>query len=306
MMEMYKPKANSPELITQGELNTTAEQVTVSDASAYRMEDLPIPMTLGEGEGAETVLVTGITGNLLTMERAFQGEARIWPSGTAMARYFTAYDQEAIQENLAELDNKKALKTNVLEKDNTTAYTPTADYHPATKKYADDLAEGRYSKTAGATAGNFAAFGADSQLADSGKGPEDFAGAEDLSFHTGNGSIHTSAEEKAAWYGKADSIPDSALTVTAATAALSESASYQYGELTSLALTGAKPVDTAYYAYRISFTSGTSPTTLTVPEGWVFSGDGCADGVFAPEASTEYEMIGVWSGSNLRWVVKAW
>lgn len=94
--------------------------------------------------------------------------------------------------------------------------------------------------------------------------------------------------------------------MTAATAALSESASYQYGELTSLALTGAKPVDTAYYAYRISFTSGTSPTTLTVPEGWVFSGDGCADGVFAPEASTEYEMIGVWSGSNLRWVVKAW
>ena len=31
-----------------------------------------------------------------------------------------------------------ALKTNVLEKDNTTAFTPTADYHPSTKKYVDD------------------------------------------------------------------------------------------------------------------------------------------------------------------------
>ena len=31
----------------------------------------------------------------------------------------------------------KADKTNVLEKDNTTAFTPTADYHPATKAYVD-------------------------------------------------------------------------------------------------------------------------------------------------------------------------
>ncbi len=32
----------------------------------------------------------------------------------------------------------KADKTNVLEKDNTTAFTPTADYHPATKEYVDN------------------------------------------------------------------------------------------------------------------------------------------------------------------------
>lgn len=35
-----------------------------------------------------------------------------------------------------------AEKTNVLEKDNTTIFTPTADYHPATKKYVDDNAGG--------------------------------------------------------------------------------------------------------------------------------------------------------------------
>ena len=32
----------------------------------------------------------------------------------------------------------KADKTNVLEKNNTTAFTPDADYEPATKKYVDD------------------------------------------------------------------------------------------------------------------------------------------------------------------------
>tara|TARA_R110000850_G_scaffold240615_2_gene365146 strand:- start:346 stop:621 length:276 start_codon:yes stop_codon:yes gene_type:complete len=32
----------------------------------------------------------------------------------------------------------KADKTNVLELDNTTAFTPNSDYEPATKKYVDD------------------------------------------------------------------------------------------------------------------------------------------------------------------------
>lgn len=36
----------------------------------------------------------------------------------------------------------KANKTNVLEKDNTTSFTPTTDYHPATKKFVDDTISG--------------------------------------------------------------------------------------------------------------------------------------------------------------------
>ncbi|MFI1771541.1 hypothetical protein ACH5TX_07485, partial [Flavobacteriaceae bacterium MEBiC06459] len=36
------------------------------------------------------------------------------------------------------LENSKAAKTNVLELDNTNAFTPDADYEPATKKYVDD------------------------------------------------------------------------------------------------------------------------------------------------------------------------
>lgn len=37
-----------------------------------------------------------------------------------------------------------ALKSNVLELDNTTAFTPDADYEPATKKYVDDNAGGGF------------------------------------------------------------------------------------------------------------------------------------------------------------------
>lgn len=44
--------------------------------------------------------------------------------------------------NITSLQNNKADKVNVLEKDNTTPYSPTADYHPATKAYVDSLTGG--------------------------------------------------------------------------------------------------------------------------------------------------------------------
>ena len=45
--------------------------------------------------------------------------------------------------NISETLAGKADKTEVLTKTNTTAFTPTADYHPATKKYVDDLASNK-------------------------------------------------------------------------------------------------------------------------------------------------------------------
>lgn len=43
------------------------------------------------------------------------------------------------QKDLMELLNQRVLATAVLTKTNTTAYTPTTDFHPATKKYVDDV-----------------------------------------------------------------------------------------------------------------------------------------------------------------------
>lgn len=51
------------------------------------------------------------------------------------------YPQEYID---TELD-LKADKTNVLEKDNTTSYTPTQDYHPATKLSSEQVSNASYS-----------------------------------------------------------------------------------------------------------------------------------------------------------------
>lgn len=44
--------------------------------------------------------------------------------------------------NITNLSNTKADKTNVLQLDNTTPFDPTSEYHPATKKYVDELTGG--------------------------------------------------------------------------------------------------------------------------------------------------------------------
>lgn len=44
----------------------------------------------------------------------------------------------AIESDISDIQSDKADKTNVLELNNTTPYTPTADYHPATKKWVED------------------------------------------------------------------------------------------------------------------------------------------------------------------------
>ena len=51
-------------------------------------------------------------------------------------------DMNEIKTVVNGLDDDKADKTNVLELDNTTVFTPDADYEPATKKYVDDNAGG--------------------------------------------------------------------------------------------------------------------------------------------------------------------
>lgn len=59
------------------------------------------------------------------------------PKGSTeeLKTYITNYVNQ-INETLVKT---KADKNNVLEKDNTTAYTPTSNYHPTTKKYVDDI-----------------------------------------------------------------------------------------------------------------------------------------------------------------------
>lgn len=50
------------------------------------------------------------------------------------------YTEDRVNNNatVSSLNNNAALKSNVLELDNTTPYTPTLDYHPVTKKFLED------------------------------------------------------------------------------------------------------------------------------------------------------------------------
>ena len=51
----------------------------------------------------------------------------------------TSDEDKPISAAQQEALDAKADKSNVLQKDNTTAYTPTQSYHPATKGYADEI-----------------------------------------------------------------------------------------------------------------------------------------------------------------------
>lgn len=67
--------------------------------------------------------------------------------GTGIRRYQYVLDIDTIegitQQNWFTGSDVYALKTNVLQLDNTTSFTPDADYEPATKKYVDDKTTGK-------------------------------------------------------------------------------------------------------------------------------------------------------------------
>ena len=141
-------------------------------------------MTIGaDGSTAETVLMTAKSGNVLTVTRAQNGTtARAWSAGDVIARYFTAADQTAMQENIKKLNEGKAEK----------AASPTAGHFAGLdasgnptdsgKKPGDFAAAshthtGKADKVSSATAGHFAGLDSSGNLTDSGKKPGDFANA---------------------------------------------------------------------------------------------------------------------------------
>jgi hypothetical protein len=100
MITMYGAIPNSPEMTLAADISASDAVFAVSDASKYSSLAPPYPLTIGKGEAAETVLVTGIDGNTLTVQRGFEGTAKPWSAGTSISRNFTAYDYNAIKENL--------------------------------------------------------------------------------------------------------------------------------------------------------------------------------------------------------------
>jgi hypothetical protein len=179
---MYPAQANSPETSLSGALTAAGTTVNVVDGSV--LPEAPNLLTIGaDGSTAETVLMTAKNGNVLTVTRAQNGTtARAWSAGDVIARYFTAADQTAMQENIKKLNEGKAEK----------AASPTAGHFAGldasgnptdSGKKPGDFAAASHThtdkadKVKNATAGHFAGLDSSGNLTDSGKKPGDFANA---------------------------------------------------------------------------------------------------------------------------------
>jgi hypothetical protein len=179
---MYPAQANSPETSLSGALTAAGTTVNVVDGSV--LPEAPNLLTIGaDGSTAETVLMTAKNGNVLTVTRAQNGTtARAWSAGDVIARYFTAADQTAMQENIKKLNEDKAEKVASPTAGNFAGLDANGNPTDSGKKPGDFAAAshthtGKADKVSSATAGNFAGLDSSGNLTDSGKKPGDFAAA---------------------------------------------------------------------------------------------------------------------------------
>ena len=182
LVTMYPAQANSPETSLSGALTAAGTTVNVVDGSV--LPEAPNLLTIGaDGSTAETVLMTAKNGNVLTVTRAQNGTtARAWSAGDVIARYFTAADQTAMQENIKKLNEGKAEKAASPTAGNFAGLDPSGNPTDSGKKPGDfadanHTHTGKADKVKSATAGNFAGLDSSGNLTDSGKKPGDFANA---------------------------------------------------------------------------------------------------------------------------------
>ena len=182
LVKMYPAQAKSTETSLSGALTAAGTTINVVDGSA--LPDAPNLLTIGaDGSTAETVLMTEKNGNTLTVTRAQDGTtARAWSAGDVIARYFTAADQNAMQENIKKLDSEKAAKAASPVAGNLAGLDASGNPTNSGKKPADFAAAnhthtGKADKVNSATAGHFAGLDANGNLTDSGKKASDFANA---------------------------------------------------------------------------------------------------------------------------------
>ena len=182
LVTMYPAQANSPETSLSGALTAAGTTVNVVDGSV--LPEAPNLLTIGaDGSTAETVLMTAKNGNVLTVTRAQNGTtARAWSAGDVIARYFTAADQTAMQENIKKLNEGKAEKAASPTAGNFAGLDSSGNPTDSGKKLGDfaDASHthtGKADKVSSATAGHFAGLDSSGNLTDSGKKPGDFANA---------------------------------------------------------------------------------------------------------------------------------
>jgi len=102
LLKMYPGAVNSVEtFITVGVFESDTN-ITVQSIAG--MPSAPFLLVLGGGfSNAETIKVTSISGNTLTVERAYQGITQAWAQGTTAAVNFTEAHYRALVNNIKTL-----------------------------------------------------------------------------------------------------------------------------------------------------------------------------------------------------------
>jgi hypothetical protein len=99
MAELFNGIAGSP--ITYLATDISAGQTTISVTDDSKLPAAPNLCTIGYGENLETIRYGAKSNGVLqNVTRAVEGLAQAWPKGTEVARYFTAYDQNALVEQI--------------------------------------------------------------------------------------------------------------------------------------------------------------------------------------------------------------
>lgn len=106
LLPMYPGVANSYQTELSAAINASVTTIPLQSVASTILPDAPNIAVIGVDETAETILYTGKTGNTLTgVTRGYNGTtARSWPTGTKIARMFTAADWDSARQNIDTLN----------------------------------------------------------------------------------------------------------------------------------------------------------------------------------------------------------
>ena len=304
LVTMYPAQANSPETSLSGALTAAGTTVNVVDGSV--LPEAPNLLTIGaDGSTAETVLMTAKNGNVLTVTRAQNGTtARAWSAGDVIARYFTAADQTAMQENIKKLNEGKAEKAASPTAGNFAGLDSSGNPTDSGKKPGDFAAAnhthtGKADKVSSPTAGNFAGLDSSGNITDSGKKASDFAAAN----HTHTGKADKVSSPTAGNFAGLDSSGN--LTDSGKKASDFANASHAHAGYAEVKIFSGVSVaastwasDSTYAAYPYAASIACSGVTASYVPEVVFGAVEAASGNFAPVALSGSGTVKIYAATK--------
>ena len=304
LVKMYPAQANSPETSLSGALTAAGTTVNVVDGSV--LPEAPNLLTIGaDGSTAETVLMTAKSGNVLTVTRAQNGTtARAWSAGDVIARYFTAADQTAMQENIKKLNEDKAEKVASPTAGHFAGLDASGNPTDSGKKPSDFAAAnhthtGKADKVSSPTAGNFAGLDSSGNITDSGKKAGDFAAAS----HTHTDKADKAKSATAGHFAGLDA--NGNLTDSGKKASDFANASHAHAGYAEVKIFSAVSVaasawvsDSTYAAYPYAASIACSGVTASYVPEVVFGAVEAASGNFAPVALSGSGTVKIYAATK--------